>query len=466
MENLAKYKEALIVLPFLLLILLLASVQPVMISEISKDLLNRKSPASSEVPVKISNTNDSMTTISESSQQDVKISDEGPRLNMSSIAKEKIYDTGNRKFRIHYTDVSEDYVKFVGYAFSKASEFQLSLGFNNIILTPNAHDFKDGKVAIYVKDSIDDNACKAVTSHAHLQYMGMSDDLEKWQIYLAAAHCYFKAVEASYNTLEYEASEGNAWINDGIARFIVLYTAMNDPEYKQYDEEYNKYGYLNNVMVEGKKTYGYAPYQVPTITEDAPLQYGITKLGSLSVSYWYYLHKLYGMQIIEDVVAKSGFYKGDSVELVSSVLANYNTTFAQSVTGWYESIGFWNKGKIGDFSVYEGLTLVDDEIFKDYRSSELPINIENRLMEYGASFVSLDFDSGSPIVQLRFLNLGEIVYLYVYIHNTNTDKYYYQTFNVERGHQDFLVWTENAEINFIIIGGEKSFTEGFRIAAL
>jgi len=305
-----------------------------------------------------------------------------------------------------------------------------------------------------------------------LQHMLVSDNpkFEKWQIYLGAAHSYFEAVLASYNTLGYEASEEQAWINDGITRFIVLYTAMNDPECKQYDEEYKQHGYLNKVMVEGKKTYGYESYQVPTITSDSPLQNGVTKLGDLAVSYWYYLHKLYGMKVIQDVIVKAGSYNDDSVELVSGVLANYNTTFVQSLAEWYESLGFWNKGKtegrIGDFSVYEGLMLVNDEVFAEHSSSEFPMKVENQIMRYGASFMKLNFDSQGPIAHLRFLNTGEAMYLYAYIHNTSTDEYFYQQFEVERGYQDFYVWTENAEISFIVIGGDKAFRGGFTIAAV
>jgi len=299
-----------------------------------------------------------------------------------------------------------------------------------------------------------------------LQHMLVSDNpkFEKWQIYLGAAHSYFEAVLASYNTLGYEASEEQAWINDGITRFIVLYTAMNDPECKQYDEEYKQHGYLNKVMVEGKKTYGYESYQVPTITSDSPLQNGVTKLGDLAVSYWYYLHKLYGMQIIEDMVIKSGPSKDDSIRIISSVLNNYNTTFEFSIAEWYESLGFWNKGKLGDFSVYEGLILVDDELFEEYRSSELPL-IEDKLSPYGASFIKLEFDSRSPVMQVRFFNPNGTTHVHVYVYNSTTEEYYHQLHEVEKDHVDFWVWTENAEINFIVIGGEKIY-DGFEVAGV
>ena len=381
----------------------------------------------------------------------------------SSIG-EKIYDTEDGKFRVHYKNVSEEYAEFVGHAFSKAREFQLALGFNDVLLTRTTHDSEVGRVAIYVKDLIyDDRASETVIGQTQLQYFLVSDNLEKWQIYLAAAHCYFMAVQASYNTLGYEASEGNAWVNDGIARFITLYTAMNDPEYKEYDPEYKQYGYLDNVMVEGKKTYGYAPYQVPTITSDAPLQNGLTKLGSLSVSYWYYLHKLYGMKIIEDVMVKTGSVNDDSIRTVSSVLTNYNATFVQSVAGWYESLGFWNKGKSEYLSKYEGLTLVNDEMFTGYKSSKLPIKIKNELSRYGASFISLNFDSNSPVMKIRFLNSGETVYVYAYIHDIKSDKYYHKIFEVERGHQDLPVWTGNTKVDLLVIGGEKTFRGGLTI---
>lgn len=387
-----------------------------------------------------------------------------------SLIDEHTYDTEDGMFRVHYNRVDEKYAKFVGHAFSKARQFQLALGFSDITLTRTTHDSEDGRVAIYVKDLIyDGKAAEAVIGQNQLQYFEVSDNLEKSQIYLAAANEYFKAVEASYNTLGYEASEEDAWINDGIAKFITFYTAMNDPEYKQYDEEYKQYGYLNKVMVDGKKAYGYASYEVPRITSDTPLQNGITKLGELTVSYWYYLHKLYGMKIIQDVITRSGSYSDDSVKVVSSLLRNHNSTFVQSIAEWYESIGFWNKGqgKIGDFSVYEGLMLVNDEVFTNYKSSEFPMKVENQLMRYSASFVKLEFDSSSPIVQLRFLNPSESVFLYVYIHNVETDEYYYQQIQeVEKGYVDFWVWTANAEISFIVIGGDNSFRGGFTIAAV
>lgn len=388
--------------------------------------------------------------------------------------KEKTYDTEDGKFRVHYKNVSEDYAKFVGHAFSKAREFQLALGFNDVALGSDSPDSKDGKIAIYVKDLIyDDKATEAVIGQNRLQYMLVSDKpdkFEEWQIYLGAAYSYFMAVQTSYNTLGYQASEDKAWINDGIAKFITLYTALNDPEYKQYDEDFKRYGYLDKVMVEGKYTSGYASYEVPRIGSDLVQQNSITKLGDLSVSYWYYLHKLHGIKVIQDVMTNSGSYNDDSARIVSSVLSNYNATFVQSVAGWYESLGFWNKGntedEIGEFSVYEGLLLVNGEVFTEYKSSELPIKIENQLSRYGASLVNLKFNSHGPILQLRFLNPSEAVYLYVYIHNIETDEYYQQQFEVEKGYQDFWVWTENAEINFIVIGGENTFRGGYKIAAV
>lgn len=379
--------------------------------------------------------------------------------------QEKTYDTEDGLFRIHYKNASEEYVKFVGHAFSKAREFQTALGFKNITLTPNTPDFKDVKVAIYVKDLVyDDKASEVVVgSYNQLQYMLMSDKLEKWQIYLAAAHDYFKAVLTSYNTLNYEAIEGNAWINDGIAKFMVLYTALNDPEYKQYDEQYATYGNLDKVMADGKNT---ASYQVPKITS-ASLNKGITKQGALSVSYWYYVQKIYGMKVIQDVIAKTGSYNDDSIKTVSSLLTNYyNTTLTNTLTGWYESLGFWNKNTVGDFNVYEGLMLVGNEMFNEQKSSELPIKKEYELSRYGASFVNLKFDSKSPIMQIRFINSGDAQYVYAYVHNLSTDEYYHLNFTVEKGYQDFYVWTYNAEINFIIIGGDKSFNGGFTIDAV
>jgi len=317
------------------------------------------------------------------------------KVNMSSTLKEKIYDTNDGKFRIHYKNVSEDYVKFVGHAFSKARAFQTSLGFKDIVLTPNAPDAKDGKVAVYIKDLIyDGKASEAVIAFSNqVQRMLVSDNpdkFEKWQIYLSAAHSYFEAVQASYRTNGYVESGEYEWINDGLAKFMVLYTAMNDPEYKQYDEEYKARGYLNKVMVEGKNTYA---YQVPIITPDAELSKGITKLGSLSVSYWYYLYKLYGMKVIQDVMTKAGSDNDDSAKIMHSALGNYNSTFTQSVAGWYESLGFWNKGTFGDFSVYEGLMLVNHEMFTDTNSSELPLNVEHQISRYGATFACLKFDT-------------------------------------------------------------------------
>ncbi len=385
---------------------------------------------------------------------------------------EKTYDTQDGKFRIHYNkNVSDDYVRFVAHAFSKAREFQSSLGFKDVEVTPNTPDSNDGKVAIYIKDLIyDDKASEVVIGFGNrLQHILVTDKpekFEKWQIYISAAHCYFEAVLASYRTNGYQSSEEYAWINDGLAKFIVLYTAMNDPEYKQYDEEYKQYGLLSKVMVDGKKTDGYAMYQVPRITPDVTLQNGITKLGSLSVSYWYYLHKIYGMKVIQDVLTEIGSYNDDSVRVMHGILSNYNTTFTQSVAGWYESLAFWNKGTFGDFSVYEGLMLVNHEMFTDVNSSELPLQVEHHLSRYGASFVSLKFDSHGPLAQIRFVNPGETEYVYAYIRNISTDKYYQQIFEVQKGYQEFWVWIQNVEINFIVIGGDKSSMGGFTIAAV
>ena len=379
---------------------------------------------------------------------------------------EKVYDTEDGMFTIHYdsNNVNEDYAKFVAHAFSKAREFQTSLGFNNITLPLNI-DGSESKVAIYVKDLVyEDRTSDAVIGNERLQYFLVSDNLDKKQVYLAAANEYFNALQTSYNTLGYEASVDKAWINDGIAKFITLYTAMNDPEYKQYDEEYAQYGYLNNVMVEGKKTYGYAAYQVPTVTSDSPLNNGVSKLGALSVSYWYYLHSIYGMQVIEDVISKSGSFNDDSVRTVSSVLTTYNTTFADTVTGWYKSLGFWNKEKIGDFSVYEGLMLVNDEMFEEHKTNELPLKIENSISRYGASFVNLKFNSNIPMAKIRFLNSGDALQVHAYIYNAMIDKYYQESFTVERGHHEFTIWGANAEINFIVIGSEGTVNGGFTIS--
>ncbi len=378
--------------------------------------------------------------------------------------QEKIYDTEDGVFRIHYENADKEYVEFVGHAFSKAREFQLSLGFRDIALSSTSDDFRDGKIAIYVKDLIyEDRASKAVIGQERLQHFLVSDQLDKWQIYLAAAHSYFEAVQASYNTLGYEASEENAWIKDGTAKFIVLYTAMNDPEYKEYDEKYKQYGYLSNVMVEGKKTYGYTSYQVPTITSDSPLQNGVSKLGALSVSYWYYLHNMYGMQVVEDVITSAGSFNDDSIRIVSGVLKNYNATFADTVTGWYKSLGFWNKERIGDFSVYEGLMLVNDEMFDEHKN-ELPLKIENQLSRYGASFINIKFNSNVPLANIRFLNSGETLHVYAYVYNAMIDKYYPETFTVERGYHDFTIWGANAEVNFIVVGSAESVNEGFTIS--
>lgn len=380
--------------------------------------------------------------------------------------QENIYDTEDGIFRIHYKNVDKEYAEFVGHVFSKAREFQLSLGFKEISISATSDDFRDNRIAIHVKDLVyDGRTSEAVIGQSNqLQRILVSDKLEEPQLYLSAAHTYFKAALASYKTEGYEPGEEYSWINEGIAKFIVLYTAMNDPEYKEYDEEYKQYGYLNNIMVESKGNY--ASYEVPTVTPDTPLNDGITKSGALSVSYWYYLEKLYGMKIIQDVLTETGSNTHDSVKIVSNVLNNYNTTFVQTLGEWYESLAFWNKnGQIGDLSVYEGLVLVNKEMFKEFKFSELPLKMENQLSRYGASFVSLKSDLHNPLMKIRFLNSGETQHVYTYVYNDKIDKYYQQTFTVERGYQDFYVWTENV-VNFIIIGGEEASRGEFTIAVV
>jgi len=438
----------LLLLAILVIIPLPALLQFRMILDMPEDLI--KGP---QIPdqMRQKSGNESAESTLETGRESLKIKEPAPASSTSSIAIEKVYYTEDGKFKIHYKNVDEDYVKFVGHAFNKAREFQFALGFNDITQT------KPDAVVIYVKDLIYNNKTSdVVIDQNQLKYFLVSDDLKRWQIYLTASHAYFKAVQASYYTLEYEPSEDRAWIDNGIARFITLYTAMNDPGYKQY-------GYLNSIFVEEERANGYAPYQVPRITK-ASLQSGITKLGDMSVSYWYYLHKLYGMQIIEDMVIKSGPSKDDSIRIISSVLNNYNTTFEFSIAEWYESLGFWNKGKLGDFSVYEGLILVDDELFEEYRSSELPL-IEDKLSPYGASFIKLEFDSRSPVMQVRFFNPNGTTHVHVYVYNSTTEEYYHQLHEVEKDHVDFWVWTENAEINFIVIGGEKIY-DGFEVAGV
>jgi hypothetical protein len=331
------------------------------------------------------------------------------------------YDTSDGQFRIHYNstgdgehEVSSEYAEALGNSFQLANNFETSsmLYPSPIRRDRPTFDYDDlGRMCVYV--AAIPNGYPGLTMvnpglETGLALFWIRSDLQYFDLVATAYHEYYHAITFSnyFSVLD----PPRDWLTEGTATWIEYQAASSDSNLAVYKNDILKM--LSNQIPEYDK---YLLDQNPASRNDNPPEKGLLTRKYDAFTYWLFMSRRFGSQIIKEIISSA-----HTTETISTLLKrNYgqSNSFSKTVDEWFrrlltgvnnlaDSQIFWGDDAMTIFDAWNSRFKKPTLFSADHilSSSSLQTTMRQKLVsgEYGAEYIQLIPDGTVKNIVMTF----------------------------------------------------------------